>query len=992
MEDSIFIETLLRNVWLLLALPLLLFIPGWLVRRLLLPREDALESAYEAFVIGALLNGWLALVLASFGVFSLWLHLVLLALVCGGLLLAHRRWPPPSKATPRASKREALVLVALLIPALLGMLPFQTILGARDAGVYANTGFAIARTGSLVQHDPLLAALGEQAQSSDPALHGPAQHALSNFLGVQNPERFIATRLYTAGFFINEGELNQGRIVPQHLHLLSAWIGLLTAAMGYHAGLMAPGLMGMLGVFSVAMLGRRLAGGWVGALAALFLALNSVQVWFSRYTTAETTSQFLVFAGLYCFVRFQQQAQAAPAGRSTLAYAGLAGIAFGQLALNRIDAFLVLFPVMAYLGYCLLSRRWQAGHTALALALGAMLLHSGLHIIFIARAYFFDTAFARLQDYAITSYIAQPFITPLLREVYHTTNRSPFKDPWQLWRELAAIAAGLVVVWGVWRWSAPLRWFEGLLHRWRGGLCGLAALAILLVAGYAYFIRPQILTPDLLAQAPGCLLPGDPPRDPCLVLQGYIGAPVAVPEPPPGGDIRRMVPLANLVRVGWYLSPLGIVLGVAGFALWVWRGLSRDTWLFLLVAFLGTFFFVRDTYGTTDQTYIYILRRFVPIAYPAWSLVMAYALVWLAGVGNIGPPSAKPWLQRVRSGVAGGMALLLVVFFVWTGRPVYAHVEYEGALPTLHDTAEQFNADDVLLVRGGGPSFHQFRDVSDLVATPLRFGFGINALPIKSSNPGAYADALATQVEIWQEEGYTVLVMLSASGGDFALPGMHLVPTASRLDMRVPEYEQLTDQKPRNVATLALEFAIYRVEPGTPGVLATLDPPYAPDDFAAQVRGFYLPEYTPRLDQDGQQLPPASTAADLAAWTDGTALLRVPAEVGSTATQLTLHLAGGERPAHLGPAEVCVSWQAEPKPWSLLISPAEAATVPIGCVQLTEEMQPYTLVLTPPHLPPAPLGSVLLRLESVPWVPAEELPTVNDGRPLGVQFGGAYFR
>ena len=49
------------------------------------------------------------------------------------------------------------------------------------------------------------------------------------------------------------------------------------------------------------MLGRRLAGPWVGLLGALFLALNGVQVWFSRYSTSEACAQFLCLAALYGF-------------------------------------------------------------------------------------------------------------------------------------------------------------------------------------------------------------------------------------------------------------------------------------------------------------------------------------------------------------------------------------------------------------------------------------------------------------------------------------------------------------------------------------------------------------------------------------------------------------------------------------------------------------------------------------------------------------------
>jgi hypothetical protein len=977
-ETTTFRETLIAAV---LALPLLLYLPGLLVSRALLPASDALTRHYERVTLSAMLSGWLALVLASFGVFSLWLHLAVLLLGCGGLAWAARRRAPP----PGGGSRRELAAFALLGALALALVlpPFEAVLGARDAGVYANTGAAIARTGSLVQYDPLIAEMGQQAQANDPAVRGPAEQALTHFLGVQHPERFIATRLYTAGFFIHEGDATAGRIVPQHVHMASAWIGLLTSALGFTAGLAAPGLMAVLGAWSVGMLGRRLIGPWVGGLAFLLLALNSVQVWFGRYPTSETTAQFFLFAGLYFFARWQTLDSAE---RAAVPYAALTGLAFGMAVLTRIDALLLVALLAPFLLYHALTHRWQATHTALTLGLGAMLLHAALHITFIARAYFFDTAFARLQDYAITSYLALPFVTPLIREVYHTTSRSPLKDPLQLWSELAVLALLLLALLALWRWPQPLFWLEGWLRRWRALLVGALALLVLLLAGYAYFVRPQILAPETLAALPRCLLPQQWQVTPesagaCLTLQGYIGAPIDLPPPPPGLDEKYMIPLANFVRFGWYLSPLGIVLGVAGFAAWLVRDLNRASWLFLLAGFLGTFLFVRDTYGTSDQSYIYILRRFVPLAYPAFSLAMAYALVSLARWGR-----AQAWPQPWRHlplATSAGLALLLVSFFAWTGRPIYRHVEYQGVIAELEQVAQRFAEDDVLLLRGGAPTYGQARDIPDLIATPLRFAAGVNALPIKSSNPGAYADALAAQVRYWQQEGRTVYAVLSASGGSFALPGFDLEPVGS-FRLRLPEFEQLTDQKPRNVAILNLAFDIYRLTDAPPGHMPTLALPLQPDDFAAQVRGFYLPEPAGPTAAAG----PLSSA-DTYAWTDGDALLRIPWPTGQRPDELRLQAAGGERPAHLGPARLCLSLLPETTPWPTT-SETAAAWHPLGCLTLDTAMQRYRLPLEPGSLPTAPSGSALLRLESNAWVPAAEDPSFHDERPVGVQFGGLY--
>ena len=1089
-------------ITLLATLPLL-YLPGWAVSRALnASPTDLLERHYERVAISALWSGWLALLLAELSVFSFWLHLAITLVVCVvGLFMGRTRGEtrPPAK-----NSRAEIIGFAIIgvIALFLAGSPFEVLLGVRDAGVYADTGLAIARTGSLVQSDPLLAEIGRDAESSDPAVAGPAKQALSNFLISQPKSRYIATRLRMAGFFVYEGQANQGRVVPQGLHLLPAWIALLTVVGGPHLGLFAPGLLAVLGAWSVGMLGRRLAGPWVGLLAFLFLALNGAQVWFARYSTAETVSQFLIWAGLYFFAKMESESDQP---RPNLLVPLMAGVSIGQVALARLDFFL-LGPVLGYLLYCWLSRRWSRPQTLMALGLGAMLLHAGLHLAVIAQAYLFDTGYDRIREYALLGLISLPFLTPELRNVYLTAQGSGLASRWRIWLELLALAATL----GGLLW---LRAQAGLLYRFemtlisrRTQLLRIGAVAILLITSYAYLVRPNIIDADLLFNTRSGW--NDPlTRDPSLVagdvrsgrltpdeahtmagvvmqpgpywfaqpdltatqaqrerlaaergpwqgpfsnqtgnwlrLQGYIGAPIHLPvilwynefkpmnwwqrlmidpatltSAPAPLQNKETIPFANLVRVGWYLSPLGIILGVVGYALWWRHGLNRASWLFLAVAFVGTFFFVRQTYGTSDQTYIYILRRFVPIAYPAFSLGMGYALVALVGRGNgmapatlasaphplplsltgrgeipyqdaITPPlplrerglggEGRPAVNRIgnnpartggRRALAVGLTGLQLAFFVITNQPIYRHVEYAGALDQLGALAARFTPGrDVLLLRGGDAIYADARDVPDLVVTPLRFVYGLDAFTVKSSRPGSYAADLAAEVAHWQARGRQVYVMLSASGAGFALPGYRLEPTGS-FTLNIPEFEQLTNQKPRNVAQLNLPFQIYRAVPSTPGVLGTAPLPLAPNDFVAQVTGFYRPEAR----ADGSSY----------AWTNGDAQLRLAWPAGATAQTVRLTLAGGTRPDQIGPAAVCISAQPEVGVW-----PGVSATaVELGCMPVSATPTEYAVRLDPAALPPAPGGTLLLRMTSDAWVPAAEDSRQTDQRAVGVQFGG----
>jgi hypothetical protein len=1077
-----------------------------------------------------------------------------------------------------------LLFVFLVTP------PFETIIGVRDAGVYANAGFIMVRTGSLTFTDPLVAQIAADQQSPDPSLADAARQAETNVLGVQNAQRFIATRLRAAGFFIDQGDLARGRVVPQGLHLFSAWIGLLAAFFGMHGGLLAPAVTGLLGVWSVALLGRRIAGPWVGLLAALFLALNAVQVWFSRYSTAETTAQFLVFAGLYAFTRafgsstFHPQPSTFHLPPSTpnlppstpnlppsTFHALLAGLAFGQLALTRIEFFLVVGPLALYLIFMWLARRWTLLHTALLAGAGAMLLHAGLQIVLLARAYFFDTLFARLQDFALTAALALPFLTPTLRQIYllrpcsrltmqpcpPVAGMPPTTDAPLNWTRIGAelLVAILIILAliAVRRLNLVAR-LVSLLVQLSRPLRLIAAVVVIVLGGYMYLIRPQILSPATIAALPACLTPAQltSPQGACLTLQGYVGAPIATPayvDPlagwvdhlisiargrstppreacialrretlPPSADGRTMpevlrdglireadvapetlatlracdryvlrdlfgVAQANLVRLGWYLSPLGIALALAGLALMVYR-INSTSWLFLVIAAVASVVFLRLTYGTSDQHYIYIMRRYVPHVYPAFAIGIAYAIVRLtldlrlfadmlrsiarkahrnASTGlqrpttfnvqgsrfkvppstpdaqpstsnlqpstfNLQPPTPNPQpstfnpqpsipnlqpsnvqpstfnpqpsipnlqpsnvqpstfnpqpstpnlqpstpnlqpstpnLQPPTFNLRVLLTLALVLFLVVTGRPIYRHTEYAGAITQIGAMAAQLDPGAIVLMRGGAPSYAQARDIPDLLATPLTFGFGVDAFALKSRDPGRYAPQLSRYIRHWHDQGRPVYLAVSASGA-LTLPGWRLEPVG-RFLLDLPEYEQPTDHKPSAVQRFTLDFALYRL---TPGETAEAPPVILPDDYAYQVRGVYRAE---RINDR------------LIAWTDGDALFRLPAPKDEPLS-ISVTLASGARPTALT-GETCLALAAEP---GFSVEEAEQAVfTTLVCVTPGTEPTTVTLAIDPRQMPSSPTGHLLLRVRSPAFIPARDDPAGHDPRRLGVQIVG----
>jgi len=245
-------------------------------------------------------------------------------------------------------------------------------------------------------------------------------------------------------------------------------------------------------------------------------------------------------------------------------------------------------------------------------------------------------------------------------------------------------------------------------------------------------------------------------------------------------------------------------------------------------------------------------------------------------------------------------------------------------------------------------------------------------LTVKSQFPDRYADALAEQVRSWRAAGREVYVALSSSGSDFVLPGFTLMPDGD-FELRIKEFEQLRTQKPLNVQQLSLPFAIYRLEDQNTQALSTLpveQKEFGPLDFGAQVRGFYRPETAPAADRTPF------------VWLTGNAIMRIAWIEGQEPSRITLRVAGGERPEHIGAAQVCLSLYPEQAP----NLPDTSQFTQLGCQEISNDFGEYSFELDPSLIGRSPTQSLLIAIQSHPWVPAEQDPRLLDGRSVGIQF------
>ena len=370
-----------HEVWRLIAVPFILLIPGHLASQAFRRRgetgamETLGEQLFRAALEGALLTGWLALILAQLGLFSLGsllLALGICSLACLACLLRRGVDLIAPFRQIQVGWEEGAVALLLGLSLLLYARPAEHLPVFLDPGWYVNTGLHVARTGSLTGESTLFSALPPSARSLFFQSFRSFRATMPQFPDV------ASSGFYLMAFAVSDVE--RGQIVPYHPPLFSVWIATFHALGGLRAALYATPLFGALAVLTLYFAGRALFGRGVGLLAALLLALSFTQLTFSRTPYAEVFTQFLLLGGVYALTTYTR------GRRPSLAL--IAGLAFGQALLAKIESLIVLVPLTLFWS-CWLWRKRGSWRDLLLFALpfGLLLAHALLLALTVNRPY-----------------------------------------------------------------------------------------------------------------------------------------------------------------------------------------------------------------------------------------------------------------------------------------------------------------------------------------------------------------------------------------------------------------------------------------------------------------------------------------------------------------------------------------------------------------------------------------------------------------------------
>ncbi len=411
----------------------------------------------------------------------------------------------------------------------------------------------------------------------------------------------------------------------------------------------------------------------------------------------------------------------------------LAGLALGQVMLARIDHYFLLGALPVYAAYLILQRRFDRRFWWFAVPVLAMSTHSLVHAVWQGWPYLYNSFFAGRSPTMVAAFGGGAIF---LMAVFIV-----------LARVLAGASNGLAWLDSAW----PL-------------LRSVVAVGLVLLAIYAYFLRPLRVDPTREAR--------------------YWYGEHTIPDVEP----------YNLVRLGWYLSPLGLVLGVLGLAAIVHERVNRRTWLIVGV---GIFFSVLFLYCTFNNPHhVYVMRRYVPAVIPAFAMGMAYTLRRVA--------DWRPMGRVLAAGLLGGQVMLMMC----GGRAMIRQVDYRGSVSQFRTFSAHIPPDAIVFFEDGGPV-----GAGAVLGTPLAYLGERTVIDLQEDQ--LESDGLDRLVNRWLAAGRSVVVAnesvseSSPAAGVCARWRCRPIDTA-RFDLKVLEasYEHM----PVQVVPFEFSLDLYTVE------------------------------------------------------------------------------------------------------------------------------------------------------------------------------------
>ncbi|MEW5975504.1 MAG: hypothetical protein AB1898_06825 [Acidobacteriota bacterium] len=353
-----------------------------------------------------------------------------------------------------------------------------------------------------------------------------------------------------------------------------------------------------------------------------------------------------------------------------------------------------------------------------------------------------------------------------------------------------------------------------------------------------------------------------------LFLYGYwirpsLGASSeTIPLPPPHEGSVPFYNELNLVRLGWYATPLALFLAAGGSLIALRRLiLNRDQILvpslMILAAYTGFYLYKSQVFPDN----YWVIRRYVPVVIPGFLLL---AGLTVSSVHHLRLRVRWSGADRPFVTLSRLSLVLIAALGLWQAKQIRRAVswrEFTGAFRQIEKLASINQRADVVLLEYG--------PAQDFISSPLKVIFRQRVYPLATLQPDA--NALESLIKEWTAAGQKVQLVAFEENTALRIRSFDFVP-AERFEVQLPIVEPTYESLPHRLTHIRFPVHVYEVQPRTePEVSMT-----AQLGFGVRTEGFFPAEF--------------NTDGEAYRWSREQAKVELPTVADSQDALLTLRL------------------------------------------------------------------------------------------------------
>jgi len=262
----------------------------------------------------------------------------------------------------------------------------------------------------------------------------------------------------------------------------------------------------------------------------------------------------------------------------------------------------------------------------------------------------------------------------------------------------------------------------------------------------------------------------------------------------PDGETVKTYDETNLVELGWYLSPLGLLLAIMGLSQVILTELNRKT--IILVTSVLIYLAIHLKSGMISPDHIFAIRRYMTVIIPSAALLIGHAVTRFK-CDNWGI-----WPQRI---LPCALTLALLASSAQTDLLIIGHREFEGAIAQVRQLAEALPEGAVVTFDGSW--------VGNFLAPPLTFIYDKKAMafwPKEGEGPFDLESVERVYAEGFSEGREVFFVSTHENAPLSAKYDLYSIRATT---LEVPQLEHALDHFPRKIERWELPYRVYYLRP-----------------------------------------------------------------------------------------------------------------------------------------------------------------------------------